>query len=77
MFFLYYYIILLRAELTCTNKSSQIGRIISAIWLVSQKDNEEGQNVFFPFFAYGSKSLYVNQNDLVQDYSARVRCLKI
>ena len=48
--FLNSYIVLLRAGLTCTIKSSPIGWLAGAVWLVAQKDNVGSQKFFFPCF---------------------------
>ena len=46
--FLNSYIVLLRAGLTCTIKSSPIGWPAGAVWLVAQKDNVGSQKWYFP-----------------------------
>ena len=58
------YIVLLRAGLTCTIKSSPIGRLAGAVWLSAQKDSvgslsllspmKVGQYVFFPETCFAS-----------------------
>ena len=41
------HIILLRADMTCTIKFSQIGRISGVLWQVAQKNNENYSNLAF------------------------------
>ena len=53
-------IVLLRAEFTCTNKSSLTGRLADASLVAAQKANVRVQKFFFPWFCliYGAKCTF-------------------
>ena len=55
--FLKSYIVLLSYQPTSTGQLAQLGQMVGAGWLVTQKDNVGFQKIFFPCFVYRTHAI--------------------